>query len=254
MPEQPATADGSPRQTMSPGAAAGLFHGAGGPAGGSGQRQSPESEPEDAGEEESANVVLTPVTDPVMQSAPAREREGDAVTQAPAANNEGEATQPESRKQARSATDTGHASEPALEGWMRNWAISGKTGWRPWTTAAGFCRLRSQAKRPMPVGCWISWREKGLIIGPSGTGNPFGWCWRGLFQSSGRRWMQSRRCLQSCASGAFSPQDGRHSQRVVGPENKNGLGDCSICRPTPQCVECISLFCRHHYPDAICLL
>ncbi len=81
------------------------------------ERQSPESEPE--ANEEAANVSLTPVTDPVMQSAPAREEPEVAVTQGPAAQEsepaQGPETQPVSAQEP-DQPDTVPASEPALSG------------------------------------------------------------------------------------------------------------------------------------------
>ena len=81
------------------------------------ERQSPESEPE--ANEEAANVSLTPVTDPVMQSAPAREEPEVAMTQEPAAQEsepaEGPETQPVSAQEP-DQPDTVPASEPALSG------------------------------------------------------------------------------------------------------------------------------------------
>ena len=35
---------------------------------------------------------------------------------------------------------------------------------------------------------------------------------------------------------------------------RSALGGGSVCRPSAQCVECVSLFCRHHFLDAIFLL
>lgn len=91
-----------------------------------------ESPLNDAGEEgvrsaPESGVVLTPVSDPVMQSSPAAREKEMQVTQAPAANNEGEATKPESQsKPAAEATasEAMSASKPAPK------ASEGESGYR----------------------------------------------------------------------------------------------------------------------------